>query len=154
MYWAQLAVSGVFAGAVFALYGLGITMVYKSTRVPNFAHGAVGTVGAFVFFKSWNGSQPRLQIKHLHLQVPWTGLEWNPTLPRLPLLAALLLAIAVAMLLGLAIERLFMRYLVGAPTMSLVVATVGLFGMVTGLAIDLFNKQTETVPPIVRPRVY
>jgi branched-subunit amino acid ABC-type transport system permease component len=62
MYWAQLAVSGLFAGAVFALYGLGITMVYKSTRVPNFAHGATGTVGAYVFFKSWKGSQGRLQI--------------------------------------------------------------------------------------------
>lgn len=154
MYWAQLAVSGLFAGAVFALYGLGITMIYKSTRVPNFAHGAVGTVGAYVFFKSWEGSQPRLQIKHLHLAIPWTGLEWNPTLPRLPLLAALALALAAAMLLGLLIERLFMRYLVGAPTISLVVATVGIFGMVTGLAIDLFNKQTETVPPIVAPRVF
>jgi branched-chain amino acid transport system permease protein len=154
MYWAQLAVSGLFAGAVFALYGLGITMVYKSTRVPNFAHGAVGTVGAYVFFKSWKGSQPRLQIKHLHFQLPWTGLEWNPTLPRLPLIGAIVLALVVAMLLGLAIERLFMRYLVGAPTMSLVVATVGLYGMVTGLAIDLFNKQTETVPLVVPPRVY
>jgi branched-chain amino acid transport system permease protein len=58
------------------------------------------------------------------------------------------------MLLGLAMERFFMRHLVGAPTMSLVVATVGLFGMVTGLAIDLFNKQTETVPLVVPPRVY
>jgi ABC-type branched-subunit amino acid transport system permease subunit len=154
MYWAQLAVSGLFAGAVFALYGLGITMVYKSTRVPNFAHGAVGLVGAYVFFKSWEGSQPRLQIKHLHLAIPWTSLEWNPVLPRLPLVLALVLAIGVAMLLGLAIEKLFMRQLVGAPTISLVVATIGVFGVVAGLAIDLFNNQSETVPPIVPEKVY
>ncbi|MEY2478587.1 MAG: hypothetical protein QOG87_3902 [Actinomycetota bacterium] len=154
MYWAQLAVSGLFAGAVFALYGLGITMVYKSTRVPNFAHGAVGTVGAYVFFKSWEGSQGQLQIKHLHLQVPFTQLSWDPVLPRLPLVLAVLLAIGVSMLLGLAIERLFMRYLVGASTMSLVVATIGLFTMITGLAIDLFDKQTETVPPVVPEKVH
>lgn len=154
MYWAQLAVSGVFAGAVFALYGLGITMVYKSTRVPNFAHGAVGMVGAYVFFKSWEGSQGRLQIKHLHLAIPFTQIEWNPTLPQLPLVGAILLAIVVSVLLGLAIERVFMRPLVGAPTMSLIVATIGLLTMITGLAIDLFNKQTETVPPVVPERVY
>ena len=154
MYWAQLVVSGLFAGAVFALYGLGITMVYKSTRVPNFAHGAVGTVGAYVFFKTWEGSQPRLQIKHLHLAVPWTNVEWNPVPPRLPLVLALVVAIGVAMLLGLAIEKLFMRHLVGAPTMSLVVATLGIFAVVTGLAIDLFNNQTEIVPPIVPETVY
>jgi branched-chain amino acid transport system permease protein len=144
-----LAVSGLFAGAVFALYGLGITMVYKSTRVPNFAHGAVGTVGAYVFFKSWKGSQGKLQIKHLHLQVPFTHLSWNPTMPRLPLVLAVLLAVAVSVLLGIAIERLFMRRLVGAPTMSMIVATLGLFTMITGIAIDLFDKQTETVPPVV-----
>jgi branched-chain amino acid transport system permease protein len=154
VYWAQLAVSGVFAGAVYALYGLGITMVYKSTRVPNFAHGAVGTVGAYVFFKSWRGSQGRLQIKHLHVQVPFTQLSWDPTLPRLPLWGAVLLAVAVSVLLGMAIERVFMRRLVGAPTLSLVVATVGLFTMITGLAIDLFDKQTETVPPIIAEKVY
>ena len=154
MYWAQLAVSGLFAGAVFALYGLGITMVYKSTRVPNFAHGAVGTVGAYVFFKSWEGSQGRLQIKHLHFQVPFTHLSWNPTMPRLPLVLAVLLAVAVSVLLGMAIERVFMRRLVGAPTMSMIVATLGLFTMITGIAIDLFDKQTETVPPVVPERLY
>jgi branched-chain amino acid transport system permease protein len=154
VYWVQLAVSGLFAGAVFALYGLGITMVFKATRVPNFAHGAVGTVGAYVFFKTWEGSQPQLQIPYLHLQIPFTQLSWNPVPPRLPLAVALLLGIAASVLLGVAIERLFMRYLVGAPTMSLIVATVGLFIMITGLAIDLFDKQTETVPPVVPERVY
>src|SRR5438128_11713710 len=114
MYWAQLVVSGLFAGAVYALYGLGITMVFKATRVPNFAHGAIGTVGAFTFFKVWDQSQPRLQIKHLHVQLPFTSLQWNPTPPRLPLIAALLVAVAVSVLVGLALERFFLRRLVGA----------------------------------------
>ena len=153
MYWAQLLVAGLFVGAVYALYGLGITMVYKATRVPNFAHGAIGTVGAYVFYKTWEGSQPRLQIKHLHFQIPfapkaWWS-HWNPTTPRLPLIVSLLLAIAVSILLGIAIERLFMRYLVGAPTIGLIVATIGIFILITGLAIDLFNQQSETVPPII-----
>jgi branched-chain amino acid transport system permease protein len=155
MYWAQLTVAGLFVGAVYALYGLGITMVYKATRVPNFAHGAIGTVGAFVFYKTWKGSQPRLQIKHLHLQLPFAhNVQWNPTTPRLPLFASLVLAIGVSILLGILIERLFMRYLVGAPTIGLIVATVGLFILITGLAIDFFNQQSEQVPSVVHEHRY
>jgi branched-chain amino acid transport system permease protein len=158
MYWAQLMVAGLFVGAVYALYGLGITMVYKATRVPNFAHGAIGTVGAFVFYKTWKGSQPKLQIKHLHFQIPFaphtSWSHWDPVTPRLPLLGSLLLALAVSVLLGILIERLFMRYLVGAPTIGLIVATVGIFILITGLAIDLFNQQTETVPSIVNDHVH
>ena len=158
MYWAQLLMAGLFVGAVYALYGLGITMVYKATRVPNFAHGAIGTVGAYVFYKTWEGSQGRLQVKHLHFQIPfapkaWWS-HWNPTTPRLPLPVSLLLAIGVSILLGIAIERLFMRYLVGAPTIGLIVATIGIFILITGLAIDLFNQQSETVPPIIKEARY
>jgi branched-chain amino acid transport system permease protein len=158
MYWAQLLVAGLFVGAVYALYGLGITMVYKATRVPNFAHGAIGTVGAFVFYKTWEGSQPRLQIKHLHFQIPFAPKAWwsvwEPVTPRLPLLASLVLAIAVSILLGVLIERLVMRHLVGAPTIGLIVATIGLFIFITGLAIDFFNQQSETVPPIIAEQRY
>jgi branched-chain amino acid transport system permease protein len=159
MYWAQLLVAGLFVGAVYALYGLGITMVYKATRVPNFAHGAIGTVGAFVFYKTWKGSQPRLQIHHLHLQIPFAPSKawwshWDPTPPRLPLAASLVLAIGVSILLGILIERLFMRYLVGAPTIGMIVATIGIFILITGLAIDFFNQQTETVPPIIKEQRY
>lgn len=159
MYWANLVVAGLFVGAVYALFGLGITMVYKATRVPNFAHGAIGTVGAYVFYKTWEGSQPRLQIKHLHFQIPFAPSKawwshWDPTAPRLPLVAALVLALAVSVLLGIVIERAFMRYLVGAPTIGLIVATVGIFILLTGLAIDLFNQQSETVPSIVPDHIY
>lgn len=159
MYWAQLMVAGLFVGAVYALYGLGITMVYKATRVPNFAHGAIGTVGAYVFYKTWKGSQPRLQVKHLHFQIPFVDPDawwshWDPVPPRLPLLVSLALAIGVSILLGIVIERLFMRYLVGAPTIGLIVATVGIFILITGLAIDFFNQQSETVPTIVPEHRY
>jgi branched-chain amino acid transport system permease protein len=154
VYWAQLVVSGLFAGAVYALYGQGITLVYKATRVPNFAHGAIGTVGAFVFFKTWDGSAHRLLIPVIHFKIPFTGVNWDPNPPALPLAAALVLAIVVSIGLGLLVERTVMRYLVDAPTISLIVATIGLFIVITGLAIDLFDQQTETIPPIINDHVY
>ena len=151
MYWAQLAVAGLFAGAVYALFGQGITLVYKSTRVPNFAHGAVGTVGAFLFYKAWGAARHQLQVPFLHFQLPFTKWSWNPVLPKMPLPIALLLALAVTALLGMAVERVFMRHLVGAPTISLVVATAGLFTMITGLAIDMFNQKGEQIAARVVP---
>jgi branched-chain amino acid transport system permease protein len=154
VYWAQLVVAGLFAGAVYALYGQGITLVYKATRVPNFAHGAVGTVGAFVFFKLWDGTASRLLIPELHFKIPFTGVNWDPDPPAVPFALALILAVAVSILLGLAIERFAMRYLTDAPTISLIVATIGLFIIITGLAIDLFDQQTETVKPIIDDSIY
>src|SRR5947207_11741132 len=70
LFWTNVVVSGLAAGAIYALYGLGITLIYKSTRVPNFAHGAVGAVGAYVFYKSWNVARPTLHFPYLHLQLP------------------------------------------------------------------------------------
>ncbi len=154
MYWAQLVVAGLFAGAVYALYGQGITLVYKATRVPNFAHGAIGTVGAFVFFKLWDGSAKRLLIPWIHFKIPFTGVSWNPNPPALPFAAALAVALVISVLLGLLVERAAMRYLVDAPTISLIVATIGIFIVITGLAIDMFNQQTETVPPLFNDHVY
>jgi branched-chain amino acid transport system permease protein len=149
VFWVNIVVGGLFAGAIYALYGLGITLIYKSTRVPNFAHGAVGAVGAYVFYKTWDGSHKAIHIHHARFQIPWTSLSWHPTYPSLPLPLALLLALAVTALLGLAIDRYVMRHLVGAPTIGLIVATVGLLILIVDMAIDVFNQFAETVPPVV-----
>jgi ABC-type branched-subunit amino acid transport system ATPase component/branched-subunit amino acid ABC-type transport system permease component len=43
-------VIGLTSGAVYALAGLGLVLTYKTSGVFNFAHGAVATVGAYVFY--------------------------------------------------------------------------------------------------------
>src|SRR4051794_35710322 len=146
VFWVNVVVGGLFAGAIYALYGLGITLIYKSTRVPNFAHGAVGAVGAYVFFKTWDGSHHAIHIKQARFGIPWTGLNWHAPLPSLPLPLALLLALAVTAAIGLAIDRWVMRHLVGAPTIGLIVVTVSLLILIVDLAIDVFNQFAEQVP--------
>ncbi len=44
----QYALTGLSAGALYALVALGIVLVYRSSRVLNFAHGDVATLGTFV----------------------------------------------------------------------------------------------------------
>jgi branched-chain amino acid transport system permease protein len=149
VFWVNVVVGGLFAGAIYALYGLGITLIYKSTRVPNFAHGAVGAVGAYVFFKTWDGAHNAIHIHQARFAIPWSGLSYHLTYPSLPLPLSLLLALGVTALIGLAIDRYVMRHLVGAPTIGLIVATVGLLILIVDLAIDVFNQFAEQVPPVV-----
>lgn len=65
-------VSGLGIGAVYALSGVGLVVLFRATGVLNFAFGAVGALGA---------------------HVAWQLLEW-----RLPLAAAILAAVAVSTL--------------------------------------------------------
>jgi branched-subunit amino acid ABC-type transport system permease component len=145
-FYLNVAVTGLSVGAVYALFGLGITLIYKATRVPNFAHAAIGTVGAYVFFKLWDLS--RLQEPWINLRVPFTSLGWKPDPPALPFVVALVIALVVVALLGLLIERVVMRPLATAPTLNLIIATVALFGLLVGLAGDLFGQRFEAVPSI------
>jgi branched-subunit amino acid ABC-type transport system permease component len=43
-------VGGLTSGAVYALAGLGLVLTYKTSGVFNFAHGALATVAAYVFY--------------------------------------------------------------------------------------------------------
>ena len=46
----QYTISGLSTGAVYALVALGLVVIYRSTRILNFAHGDISTTGTFVAF--------------------------------------------------------------------------------------------------------
>ena len=46
----QYSLTGLSAGSLYALVALGVVLIYRSTRVLNFAHGDVATLGTFVVF--------------------------------------------------------------------------------------------------------
>jgi len=45
---AQYVLTGLSAGSLYALVALGIVLIYRATRILNFAHGDVATVATFV----------------------------------------------------------------------------------------------------------
>lgn len=47
----ELLINGISLGFVYALLALGFVMIFKSTRVINFAHGSVVLLGAFLIAK-------------------------------------------------------------------------------------------------------
>ena len=86
----QLLVSGVAAGALYALVAIGLVLIYKATDIVNFAQGEAVTVGAYM---GW------LAVAQLHL----------------PYLLALPLVAAGSALVGVAVERVAFRPLLRSP---------------------------------------
>jgi branched-chain amino acid transport system permease protein len=125
----QLA-SGVTAGGVYALIALGFVLIYKSTDVVNFSQGELVTWGAY-------------------FGLTFVGL-------RLPFLAAFLLALVASGALGLVIERVAMRPLLGGPPLTSIIATIGV-GLVLQNAVRLvWGGDIQAFPPVfdANPRTF
>src|SRR5688500_6774466 len=48
-----VVVNGFFVGLVYGLLAVGLVVVYRGSRTINFAYGATGMLGAFVFSELW-----------------------------------------------------------------------------------------------------
>ena len=158
MTYVDYAFIGLVVGCIYALYGLGLTVVYKATRVPNFAQGAMGTIVAFVFYKCWGGSGIKTALLNhdgFYFKIPflghhsWGRLTMIP--PSMPMWEAFLVSMVVAVILGLVIARI-MRPFARASTVTLMIVSFGLFTVLLGLAYDAFSgygSQVHHLVPIV-----
>ncbi len=54
----QYALAGLSAGSLYALVALGLVLIYRSTRVLNFAHADLATFGTFVAFAALTSGMP------------------------------------------------------------------------------------------------
>jgi len=102
---AELVFSGTIRGALYALVALGFVVVYKTTGVINFAHGGLLLLGTYLTYNA---------------HVTW-GLPFWPAVA----LAALLTAAV-----GVLVERLVLRRMVGRPVFAVVMVTLGLLVIV------------------------
>ena len=115
-------VIGLTVGGALSLAALGIVLVYRVTGVLNFANGAMGMFSTFV---AWQVVYP------LHGPV-WLGV-----------LAALVFSLA----LGLGLELLVFRWLVGRPQLVKAVVTIGIL-LVLQSAASLIWGNTQYHLPI------
>jgi branched-chain amino acid transport system permease protein len=104
----QLIVGGLFVGGIYTLIALGIVIIYKSTKVFNFAQGWLVTLGAFVL-------------------ATFIG--------KFGVVAGLIAGLAFGGLIGLIIERLLMRPLIGQPLMTALLLTIMLAYLIEGVNI-------------------
>ena len=113
-------VRGVAQGSLYALLGLGFVIVYKGTRVVNFAQPVLMILGAYFTSAFAVGRN-------------------------MPFPLAALLAIAVTALVAIIVERVAMRPMVGKPPFAAATVTVGIFLALQVVAGDLIGLEQRQV---------
>ncbi|MGH8925189.1 MAG: branched-chain amino acid ABC transporter permease [Acidimicrobiia bacterium] len=109
---ANALINGLALGAVYALLALGFVLIFKATQVVNFAHGALAAVGAFL-----TASFATV------LNFPGRLLPEMPNWAQWALSA--LFAVLAAGVVGLLVERIFIRPMIGEPLFSVAIITIG-----------------------------
>ena len=114
---AQQLASGIREGAIYAGLALALVIIYRSTRVINFAQGEMAT---FTTFVAWSLMNHRLSF-------------W----------AAFPIVLAIAFAGGVAIERVVIRPVESAPTITIVIITLGLALLLNGLMVQIWGGDTR-----------
>ncbi|UYO53079.1 branched-chain amino acid ABC transporter permease [Rhodopseudomonas palustris] len=116
----QFLISGLTVGAVYALVALGFTLVYHASDVVNFAQGEFVMLGGMVTVFAYAAGVP------------------------LPLAA--LVAVIVAVVVGLLLYWLAIAPARGASAVSLIIITIGASILLRGAAQIVFDKQFHKLP--------
>lgn len=125
MEYLRFAIIGLGAGAVYALSALGIVMVYRGSGVVNFAHGAIGMVGAFIFY---------------NLTSDEVGL---------PLAAAMAIALAFGGLVGAFIHWVVLRRMSAAPALIRLICTLAVLGGLVAFSQHVFGGDARIVAKLL-----
>ena len=116
----QFLFSGLTIGAIYALVALGFTLIYNASDVINFAQGEFVMIGGMVTFFAVAAGVP------------------------LPL--AVLLAVTIAVLVGLCLYGFAIRPARNATAVTLIIITIGASIFLRGVAAIVFDKNFHSYP--------
>ena len=121
---AIVIVNGFFVGLVYGLLAVGLVVIYRGSRVINFAYGETGMIGAFVFSELW--------VTH-----------------HVALLAAVVVGVALSAAVGALTEIALVRPLRGQPPLSVMVGTLAVAAVVLTFASRRYGLTPRYLPPLV-----
>lgn len=116
----QVIVAGVVTGSLYGLLALGITLIYRTTGVLNFAYGTIAALCACFMVILLLGAVPNFWL-------------------------ALLLTLIFAGLLGIALERGFARPVLEAPLFTKAIATLALALVLQTVAEQIWPQLDQPV---------
>ena len=122
-------IAGLTAGAVYGLAGVGLVLTYKTSGIFNFAHGALATVGAYLFF-----------LLHVENELSWQ-------------LAAAIVVLGAGPLMGVLLE-LLARRVSTSPLAVQVAGTVGILLIVVAGVQFLFPADEVRRVPVFLSTAY
>ena len=116
----QSIFNGVLAGCIYALFAMGLTLIYGVLNFVNFAHGELIMWGAYFLFL--------LMEEPVHLPLP----------------VALVPALFLTVLLGMGMDRLVFKPLRQANRLTLLIAALGLSFLLRNGAQFFFGAEIRT----------
>jgi branched-chain amino acid transport system permease protein len=125
---------GLSLGGIFSLAALGIVLIYRTTGVLNFAHGAMGMFSTFVAWQFFYG---------------WPHAGWPAWLQTA---VAVLAAIVFAALLGLFLELAIFRWVRTRPQVVKAVITIGVLLALQSAASLIWKNNAYHLPIYIVPQ--
>lgn len=122
LFWEQVIV-GLSTGSVYALVALAIVLIYRSTEVINFAQGEMAMFTTMVAWSLWQADLPY-------------GLMFFA-----------IIALGVSM--GGFVELAILRRVAGAPHLTIIIVTIGLFAIFNSMAGVIWEFDPKTFPALI-----
>ena len=125
MQYVEVLISGIAQGAVYCVFAMGLSLVYGTARVLNFAHGSFFMVGAYI---AWVLSAGYFELNYALM---------------------LTILIPVLFLMGVALERAVIRPLRWGRNwkMTTMMVTLGLAFMIDNLNLIVFGPESKLLAP-------
>lgn len=123
-YFFGLLINGILVGSIYSMVAIGFVLIYKASKVLNFAQGELLMIGAYICLE--------LVIR---LQ---TGI-----------IPAFLLSLVIMGIMAVLIERLILRKMMNAPVISIVMVTIGLGIMLRSLVLLFWGPITLHFPAFI-----
>ncbi|MBI2205732.1 MAG: branched-chain amino acid ABC transporter permease [Candidatus Rokubacteria bacterium] len=120
-YLATVVFAGILQGGVYAMFAVGLTLIFGVMRIINAAHGEMVMMGAYL---TW--------VAFFYLGVD-------------PLLA-LVFTLPIAFLLGVALQKVLLNAVVGQPELTALLVTFGLGLTMIYVAELIFTTDFRTIP--------
>jgi branched-chain amino acid transport system permease protein len=117
----DLTLAGLSAGAVYAAIGLALVLIWRATRIVNFAQGGMLMITTFLAYTVVSNG----------------GSYW----------LALAVAVVAGLVLGAVVERLVIRPVENKPPLNAVIVTFGLLVLLQGVAGMVFGGTPKSYPP-------
>lgn len=121
----QLLVGGIAVGCIYALIGLGYSLIYSASGLMSFVQGEIFMLGAYVAFTIYVGC-------------------------KIPFIFAVFIAIAIMFVFGMLMERSMISPLLkrGAGQIHIVIATIGLSIFLKNFAMIVWGTDVKNFPSV------
>ena len=116
-----LTLNGVSSGMIYAAFALALVLIWRATRIVNFAQGAMAMFTTFI----------ALSI------IEATGQYW----------LGFVGALAAGLVLGVIVERILVRRVASGPPLNAVITTLGLLLFLQAIAPMIYGGQIRSFPP-------